>query len=283
MKTSNHKSMKSIHHKNTRQRLRDSMFPCSRERGFTLIESLVGVAIFMIIAVSVYQAYAITTNAVRASRIKIIATALANEQFEIIRNLPHSDVGVVGSTPNGKVPYTQNLVRDGTTFVVKTTIQNIDDPFDGTGGGSPNDTSPADYRLAELEISCPSCRNFLPLRFTTHVAPRALEVAPPPPASPVTLTDITPQSVPRGTPNIITVSGCDFETGFQYTVIYAGPGVNVSSGVTVVPDEEEDEQWCGHFTVTLSFVLPAGQYTLSVRTDQTGAVSNNMTFTITSP
>ena len=164
--------MKSMHHKNEWEQYRDFMFSRSREKGFTLIESLVGVAVFLMIAVSVYQAYAITTNAVRASRLKVVATALANEQFEIIRNLPYADVGVVGGTPNGKVSYTQNLSRDGIAFVVKTTIQNIDDPFDGI---SPADTSPADYRLAELEISCSSCRNFSSLRFTTHVGPRALE------------------------------------------------------------------------------------------------------------
>jgi len=115
--------------------------------GFTLIESLVGIAVFIIITVSVYQAYAATMNAVRASRLKITATALANEQFEIIRNLPYDDVGVIGGIPNGKIPYIQNLVRDGTGFQTKTAIRNIDDPFDGTIGGLPNDLSPADYRL----------------------------------------------------------------------------------------------------------------------------------------
>ena len=149
----------------------------SIRKGFTLIESLVGVAVFMIIAVSVYQAYAATINAVRVSRLKITATALANEQFEIIRNLPYTDVGVVGSIPNGQVPHLQNLVRDNTEFVVETTIRNIDDPFDGTIGGSPNDLSPADYKLAELEISCPACRNFTTLHFTTQVGPRNLETA----------------------------------------------------------------------------------------------------------
>lgn len=116
-------------------------------------------------------------NAVRVARLKVTATALANEQFEIIRNLPYSDVGVMSSIPSGKVPHIQNLVRDNTEFVVETVIRNIDDPFDGTIGGVPNDPSPADYKLAELEISCTSCRNFSPLRFTTHVGPRALESA----------------------------------------------------------------------------------------------------------
>jgi len=147
------------------------------QKGFTLIESLVGVAVFMIIAVSVYQAYATNLDAVRLSRLKITSTALGNEQFEIIRNLPYNDVGIVGSIPNGKVPHIQNLVRDDTEFVVETTIRNIDDPFDGTVGGSPNDLSPADYKLAELKISCLTCKNFLPLKFTTYIGPRDLETA----------------------------------------------------------------------------------------------------------
>ena len=152
-------------------------FSIHLQKGFTLVESLVGVAVFMIVVVSVYQAYTATMDAVRVSRLKVTATALANEQFEIIRNLRYEDVGVVDSIPNGKVPHIQNLVRNNTEFVVETTIRNIDDPFDGTIGGLPNDLSPADYRLAELEISCPSCRNFPPLRLTTYVGPQALEAA----------------------------------------------------------------------------------------------------------
>src|SRR3989344_5837551 len=146
-------------------------------QGFTLIESLVGVAAFMIIAVSVYQAYAAVMNASRVSRLKITATALANEQFEIARNLPYDEVGVVGSIPNGKIPRTQNLVRDNTEFMVETTIRNVDDPFDGIIGGSPNDLSPADYKLVQLEISCFSFRNFTALNFATQVGPRNLETA----------------------------------------------------------------------------------------------------------
>lgn len=116
-------------------------------------------------------------DVVRVSRMRITATALANEQFEIVRNLPYADVGIVGGIPSGKINRTQTLVRDNISFVVETTIRNIDDPFDGTIGGNPNDTSPADYKLVELKITCPSCKNFSPLKFTTYVAPRGLETA----------------------------------------------------------------------------------------------------------
>jgi hypothetical protein len=147
------------------------------QKGFTLVETLVGLAVFMLVAISAYQTFIATLDVVRASRIKLTATALANEQFEIIRNVPYADVGIVGGIPNGKIPHTQELLRDEVSFVVETTIRNIDDPFDGTIGGDPNDLSPADYKLAELEISCPSCKDFAPLRFATQVGPRDLETA----------------------------------------------------------------------------------------------------------
>jgi len=145
--------------------------------GFTLIESLIGVAVFMLVAVSAYQAYAATMSAVRASRLTVAAAALANEQFEIVRNLPYENVGVQGGIPNGTIPPVQTLLRDTVAFTVETTIRNIDDSFDGTIGGAPNDLSPADYKLLELVISCAACRNFTPLHFTTYVGPRALETA----------------------------------------------------------------------------------------------------------
>jgi len=145
--------------------------------GFTLVEALVGTAIFAILAMGVYQTFVTTMNVIRVSRLKITATALANEQFEIMRNLPYTDIGIVGGLPLGKIPANQNLIRDGKEFSVHTTIRNIDDPFDGTIGGTPNDTSPADYKLAELEITCDTCTNFPPLTLTTYIGPKALESA----------------------------------------------------------------------------------------------------------
>jgi uncharacterized protein (TIGR02145 family)/uncharacterized repeat protein (TIGR02543 family)/prepilin-type N-terminal cleavage/methylation domain-containing protein len=154
-------------------------FNLSRKKssGMTLVEVLVGSAIFVILALSVYQGYKLAMDVIRVSRIKVAATALANEQFEIMRNMPYTDVGILGGLPPGKVPYTQTLVRDDKEFVVKTTIRNIDDPFDGELGGMVNDTSPADYKLAELEITCALCRNFPPINVTTYIGPKNLESA----------------------------------------------------------------------------------------------------------
>ncbi len=146
-----------------------------KNKGFTLIESLVGAAVFAVIAISVFQTFSKVFEVTSLTHTKIIATTLVNEQFEIARNLPYTDVGVVNGIPDGKIPHTQSLTRDGITFEVTTTIRNIDDAFDGTIGGSPNDLSPADYKLVEIEINCVSCRNFRTMQFNAFIGPKNLE------------------------------------------------------------------------------------------------------------
>jgi len=145
------------------------------QKGFTLIETLIGSAVFLLVALSAYKAFAILMDAVLQSQAKIAATTVANEGFEIIRNLPYADVGILGGLPVGKIPRTRTVLRDNYSFNVTTTIRSVDDPFDGTIEGSPSDTSPADYKLTDQDITCTNCKIFNPLKFTTLVAPHALE------------------------------------------------------------------------------------------------------------
>lgn len=147
----------------------------SQKNGFTLVEVLVGAAVFLIIALAAYNAYIGLFNMINLSQYKVMAVALADEQFEIARNMPYSDVGIVNGIPNGKIPGTQTLVRGGVTFTVDATVRNVDLPFDGTIGGTPNDTSPADNKLVEITVSCNGCRNMTPFTVTGQVAPKNLE------------------------------------------------------------------------------------------------------------
>ncbi len=147
------------------------------QNGFTLPELVIGVTVFVVLIISVYNAYKSIFDIVYTSRAKLEAVDLANEELEIVRNLPFSDVGIAGSIPVGKLAHTQTILRGSSTFSVTTTVRNIDDPFDGTIGGTPNDTSPADYKLVEIEIDCALCRKFIPITVTTKVAPKNLETA----------------------------------------------------------------------------------------------------------
>lgn len=151
-------------------------------RGFTLVEVLVATSIFVLLALGIYQAFFSLSGLVQLSKLKSVAIALANEQLEIARNLPYSEVGIVDGLPVGRIPYQKNETRSGINFLVTTTVRNIDDPFDGTIGGQPNDLSPADYKLVIVEVTCASstnqaCRSFSSVSLTTQVAPRGLETS----------------------------------------------------------------------------------------------------------
>jgi prepilin-type N-terminal cleavage/methylation domain-containing protein len=146
-------------------------------KGFTLLESVVGIAVFLIFAIGIYGTFIQASRLVQTSRILVSASALANEQFEIAHNMPYSYVGTVDGVPPGKIPAAQNLTRDNLRFLVETTIRNVDDPFDGTAGGSPRDSSPADYKLMEVKISVPSNPRFAKQTFNEYIAPKNLESA----------------------------------------------------------------------------------------------------------
>lgn len=146
-------------------------------RAFTLVEVLVGAAVFSVVAIAAYNAYIGLFQLINASQNKIMALNLANEQFEIARNMPYADVGIIGGIPKGKLAHIQTVSRGGVAFTVTTTVRNLDLPFDGTIGGTPNDLSPADNRLVDITVSCDTCRNFRPVSLTGQVAPKNLETA----------------------------------------------------------------------------------------------------------
>ncbi len=147
------------------------------ERGVGLLETVIAVGVFAIIAIAALRAYVGVLDLFTSSALRTTAADLANEQFEIMRNMRYEEVGVAGGIPSGPIPATQTFVRGGDRFLATTTIRNIDDPFDGTLGGAPNDTAPADYKLAEIEIQCLTCRELTRLRFTGRIAPPGLEGA----------------------------------------------------------------------------------------------------------
>lgn len=146
-------------------------------RGLTLAETVVGAAVFLIVALAVYQGYVAIVATYRTAQIKLVAAEIAQEEIELMRNMPYGEVGLAGGIPSGVLEPVSQLTRDGIPFEVRRYVRNIDDPFDGTLGGTPNDTSPADYKLAELEIVCTNCPGAETFRTTARVAPKNLETA----------------------------------------------------------------------------------------------------------
>lgn len=144
-------------------------------RGFTLVEVVVGASIFLVVSLGVYEGYVGIMKLVHTSKLRTLAMLAANEQIELIRNLSYGNVGIVEGIPSGVIPRETHVEKGGVTFLFRTTIRNIDDPFDGTIGGSPNDLSPADYKQVAVSVGCPLCVGFATTTVTTTVSPKNLE------------------------------------------------------------------------------------------------------------
>jgi prepilin-type N-terminal cleavage/methylation domain-containing protein len=144
-------------------------------KGFTLIESVVALGIFGLFIVGIYGSIQLSFSLVYHSRVRILATAVLNEQMEIIRNVPFDSVGIINGSPSGVFEYTTTTIRNGMHFEIIRTIRNIDDPFDGTIDGNPVDTAPNDYKFVQIEARCISCDQAEPFSMYTYIAPKYLE------------------------------------------------------------------------------------------------------------
>ena len=119
-------------------------------KGFSLIEVLVVVFIMSVAFTSFYTVSTLGTKYIIESKNRLAATALANEKMEIVRNLAYVDVGIQGGSPAGNIPEDEDVIANGHAFHVRTIIQYIDDPTDGT---FPADTVPNDYKVVKTIVS----------------------------------------------------------------------------------------------------------------------------------
>ncbi|MCC7355995.1 MAG: prepilin-type N-terminal cleavage/methylation domain-containing protein [Candidatus Doudnabacteria bacterium] len=145
------------------------------ESGFTLIETIAGIAIFAILIVGVLSSYAALSTSVRVAREKTVLSSLAANYLEIMRNLPYSEVGTVNGNPSGSLADASNPI--GTTiesvqYEIYYEVTYIDDPADGTillG----TDSAPNDYKQVKMFIEKLSTGTTT--HFLTTVSPKGLE------------------------------------------------------------------------------------------------------------
>ena len=132
--------------------------PIVFREGFTLVEVLVGTALFLVVGIASYGAFTSLIQLASGSQARTLAVELADEQFEIVRNMPYVSVGLTNGIPLGILPQTQTLTRGGYTFTVNLTIRSID--------LSTSSPAQASDKLVEVDVECPTCQDlslwFLP-------------------------------------------------------------------------------------------------------------------------
>jgi len=132
--------------------------------GFTLIEMLIFLFIFVVTVVAFYQAFSLGLSYILESKNRLAATEVAKEKMEIIRSLVYTNIGT--KTPNGSggwiyglppgdILTNETVSENMHTFYVKTLVQYIDDPFDGlvTTPGAGKDLVPDDYKRVRVQVS----------------------------------------------------------------------------------------------------------------------------------
>ena len=143
--------------------------------GFTVIELIVSVAIFCILAAGVLGSFAAISKTTKVAREKIVLSSLATNYLEVVRNMPYSQVGTINGNPNGSLPDFTNAysqIIGGTTYKIYYEVTFIDDPADGTVLAG-TDPYPADYKQVKMDILNTS--SGLVTSFLTNVVPSGLE------------------------------------------------------------------------------------------------------------
>lgn len=122
----------------------------NKNKGFTLIESIVGVAFLAIISVGVYGAFALSIRMTSQNKARATALTIVNHRAEMLRNLSYNNAGVGGGIPSGSLDATETINKNGIEFTVETSVVYVDDPFDGI---APADTLNIDYKRTKVKVS----------------------------------------------------------------------------------------------------------------------------------
>lgn len=121
-------------------------------RGFTLIETIIAIAIFLIVIVGIVGVLQANIRMAGRTGARVGAVSLANQRMEILRNLNYNDVGTIGGIPAGQIPQEKTINLNSIEYTLKTFIQYFDDPTDGIGVSDENRIT-ADYKKARIEVS----------------------------------------------------------------------------------------------------------------------------------
>jgi prepilin-type N-terminal cleavage/methylation domain-containing protein len=165
----------------------------ARQSGFTLVELLVAIIVLGIVVISFYNLFAGLIHSAVLMKRKSVALTLATNQMEYLKSLPYNNLAVVGGSiiTSNPIPATATYTIDGVVYTVRTSINYLDDAFDGCGyypnntlkqaycrnyayaNNNSNDLNPADYKSVHIKVTDTS--NLILSEVDTQIAARVAE------------------------------------------------------------------------------------------------------------
>jgi len=145
------------------------------KQGFSLVESIVAIAIFVLLSGIIYQTSALLTKGVGSYRESVTISNLASQYMEIVHNLPYSSVGTVKGNPHGTLPdkpSNATTTVNNSDYQIYYVVNYIDNPADGTAEAG-TDFAANDYKQVKLYVK--NLATEKTYTFSTNITPRGLE------------------------------------------------------------------------------------------------------------
>ncbi len=134
-------------------------------RGVTLIDTLVGVALMLVVFLGIFAAFELSVDVVTNNKARAGAIELADQRMEYIRSLTYSVVGTVGGIPSGSIPQSETVVLNGVTYTRRTVIEYEDDQKDSPNGSTEN------YKAVKVDVAWTSQSGTRHITLVTRVSP----------------------------------------------------------------------------------------------------------------
>ncbi len=151
---------------------------CPAQAGVTLIDTVVGTALMLVVFLGIAAAFQLSVEVVTNNKARAGAIALANERMEYLRSLSYSQIGVIGGIPAGNVLQEETVAGNGLQYTRRTMVLYADDPQDGSGAADQNGII-ADYKTIRVEIVWASRQGERSVTLVGRVSPAGIESAVP--------------------------------------------------------------------------------------------------------
>jgi prepilin-type N-terminal cleavage/methylation domain-containing protein len=152
------------------------------QSGFTLIETVIAMVVFVIALVAVTNLFLTDIQVLSLAKARSMGLEVANQQMEYLRDLPYNSVATQNGTIYPPVTISDNQTQTvgSYTFRIHTDIEYVDDPYDGNAAGTipgkPVDLYPYDYKKAEVTVYLNNS-NTQVATLTTNIAAKAAETS----------------------------------------------------------------------------------------------------------
>lgn len=143
-------------------------------RGMSLVDVIVGSALVLIVFVALLGLLRTSLLVSSSAKAKAGATAVATTQMEYIRSLDYATVGTIGGIPAGPVAQYATTTMNGIPYAVRTFVQYVDDPKDGSGSGDSNGIT-TDYKRVRVSASYTFRGEEREVAIISNVSPNGVE------------------------------------------------------------------------------------------------------------